>query len=523
MSLNGTYQQLLDVNSFIRKWADSFYYHCTTRTVQESKLYPINPYIELSYLNAFYRYPALFRRLVQVASPEELGDRARLVSSKANIITTHLAPMFYLSGRQMLIEMGIIKPTDAVDDVMEMIDFSERLLQAFNRNHAHVAPSDANFRAQLLPERQVQVFTADALGCTPGDRLHAAVRGFLAQASQYSFLSHCESRLGLNNSGPYRVGQDKEMLVRDFVDMGEGDFPWLDGIAHRVSHNHLTMTVLMKDTHINMIDDWGSFEATPGYDHDKMVAVGLYTSDYLSDGYIPVAMDDADTLAEFLENETETLRTATAELWKVMAEWTRDQMLDAGLLVYYSVPKDLFHIGAIYDQDDWFLVDERVHAFKPLMNDEYAGSLLGEMLGFVSLPSQQGPEHVMAKHNDSRSHIFSSIPYSLLSGAPFTSHVTETVQATTSLSPKQSGWSTTRGVLELDEANKLAASFSPAEHDVRFRYLDDGWLKYHSATPEAEELYRLTQRNSRLLEGKGAGLLMPDINELRKTSGQPVL
>ena len=35
--------------------ADSFYFQCTTRTVQESKLFPVNPYIALSYYNAWYR------------------------------------------------------------------------------------------------------------------------------------------------------------------------------------------------------------------------------------------------------------------------------------------------------------------------------------------------------------------------------------------------------------------------------------------------------------------------------------
>ena len=29
--------------------SDSFYFQCTTRTVQESKLFPVNPYIALSY------------------------------------------------------------------------------------------------------------------------------------------------------------------------------------------------------------------------------------------------------------------------------------------------------------------------------------------------------------------------------------------------------------------------------------------------------------------------------------------
>ena len=72
--------------------------------------------------------------------------------------------------------------------------------------------------------------------------------------------------------------------MRDFVDLAEGDYPWLDGIASGVTHNNLTIPVILKDTHFNIVDDWGSFEAEPSYDHENVVAVGLYTSDFLSDG-----------------------------------------------------------------------------------------------------------------------------------------------------------------------------------------------------------------------------------------------
>ena len=45
MPIERSYKDLLDVNGYIQKLADSFYFMCTTRTVQESKLFPVNPYI----------------------------------------------------------------------------------------------------------------------------------------------------------------------------------------------------------------------------------------------------------------------------------------------------------------------------------------------------------------------------------------------------------------------------------------------------------------------------------------------
>jgi hypothetical protein len=34
---------LLDANAYLRKASESFFWQCTTRTVQESKLFPVNP------------------------------------------------------------------------------------------------------------------------------------------------------------------------------------------------------------------------------------------------------------------------------------------------------------------------------------------------------------------------------------------------------------------------------------------------------------------------------------------------
>jgi hypothetical protein len=414
MPTTHTYQELLELNSWIRKNSDTWYLHCTTRTVQESKLFPTPAYMSLSYLQAFYRYPTLLRKLADAISPEELGDRLREVNTKATVINLSCIPEFYLAGRQFLIDMGMLKPTDALDDLCFVEDFAKRLNLSYHRNHAHVLPYDAGLRAQVMPERRAQVFEADAIGCKPDDRLHHSLQKFLATANQYSFLAHCECRLGIHNHGPYKCGPNHEMLVRGFVDLAEGDLPWLDGVAAEVTHNNLTIPVILKDTHFHIVDDWASFEATPSYDHDNVVAVGLYTSDFLSDGEIPVAMDNAATLADFLDNEEQILHRATRALWKEVAEWSRDQMLDAGASVYFSVAKDLFHVAGIYEQDDWFMIDERADRVRPLLNDEYARDFLGELLGYLSLPSQQGSPYTMSKHADSPGNMWWTVPYSVL-------------------------------------------------------------------------------------------------------------
>ena len=77
-------------------------------------------------------------------------------------------------------------------------------------------PSDAGQQGpdpHRAPDRRC--FEADAIGVTPGDKLHTAFGQFMATASAYGFLSHCECRLSFNNHGPYKTSGGNEMLVRD--------------------------------------------------------------------------------------------------------------------------------------------------------------------------------------------------------------------------------------------------------------------------------------------------------------------
>src|SRR5690606_23789181 len=109
----------------------------------------------------------------------------------------------------------------------------------------------------------------DMFACENGDRLHKAAQAFLATISQYGFLVSCESRISLNNSGPYNLGNNREMIIRDFSDLAQGDLPWLDGIADDIPYNNLTVTMEATDCHFYLMDDWGSFESRPEFTAEK--------------------------------------------------------------------------------------------------------------------------------------------------------------------------------------------------------------------------------------------------------------
>ncbi|MEX2480486.1 MAG: hypothetical protein WD928_06445 [Gammaproteobacteria bacterium] len=507
-----TYAQLLETNNLIQQNADETYWLCAMRTVQESKIFPVSAYILFSYLNCFYRYPSLLRKIEASMSAEEIGDRARHSGIK---IVAWTIPCFYLLGREMLINWGVIKPTDAVLDVAYVLDFWKRFQLSWHRNDGNITNRQADHRGQIFPEQKLQVFHADAFECREGDPLHTAAQAFMATIAQYGFLVSCESRLTIHNHGPYKIGDRREMLVRDFRELAEYDYPWLDGVGRDIPYNNLTVAMILEDCHVTLLDDWGSFDSEPEMRAEHMVAVGLYSADNLSEGHMPVGMSSKEELTRTFEELTVLIKDATGKLWEEMAGWTRDQQLDAGALVYFGVGKEFAHIAGVYDQDDWLTIDERAERFRPLLNDEYGNLFLGELVGYISCPSQRMDEYTMMMHTGLPRRALSYFPYSMLNDGDYTAAVDGMRPGVTNLPAKNDRYRTSQGVLIEAEYNRRSREFVPKACQEPYRFLCRDWIKYHYDSPQADELYGFEQANSRLLQGKGAGLTRADIEALR--------
>ncbi len=511
------YAQLLETNNLIQQNSDETYWLCLTRTVQESKLFPVSPYMLLSYFMSFYRYPALLRKIETHMKAEEIGNRVRGRGIKCqNPAMGWGLPNFYLLGREYLISMGLIRPQDAVEDIMYVLDFWKRFQLAWHRNDAHLTNREFGHRGQFLPERRLQIFHADLYDCVEGDPLHTAAQAFMAATSQYGFLVSCESRIALHNQGPYKLDDEREMIVRDFMDLAEGDYPWLDGVAAEIPYNNLTVPMAVKGCHFNIVDDWGSFESQPEFKSHHVVGVGLYTSDCLTEGYMPVGMGSREELTKTFADLTEKAKEATTRLWKRIAGWTRDQMIDAGAITYFAICKDIAHVAGCYDADDWIKIDERAERFRPLLNDEYANMSLWEILGPLSHPCQRTHDYQLAQHANIPANTYSLIPYSILDDGDFTRGCGEMRPGITYLPPKVDRYRTSQGVLSLADYNSRVKAFTPKLNGEKFKHKCESWLKYHYDSAEADEMYRIEQETSRNLHCKGAALRRADIDKLAK-------
>jgi hypothetical protein len=527
-------EQLHAANVLIQRSDDVLVHNCVTRTAQESKLFPVLPYLDMTMIEAYWRWPDLIRKAMTRVSPEDVGHRVRNATTTISRLTAWASLNYYLNGRSLLIRLGLIGPSDNLEDLCLILDWYRRLSHSFHRNDGHIYSLDAWDIAHDHDERTLQVFEADAY--ETDEALRHAVGKFLATATQYNFLVHCESRSGLGASGPYQLGDRLLMHTRDFVNMGECGLPWLDGVADSVSHSSLTLVVITDGVVID-ITDWGTAYTTPEDYQDHIIGVGLYTSDFLTDRYVPVGMDSRRDLTATLSDIADELHGATRKLYSRFAEMSFDQMTEAGIATYFRAPVDAVMMAGEYSQREWDYIDDRTRRLWEIFNEEYsldayvdnfAGLIgkLGSCNEYYVHPVSYGswrraggsgplpgpgrgahliPGHVLADHDYPR-----RVNPNGLSDST----------GSWSLPAKTGRYSTTVGRLSEDELNARAREFTSPLIDGAWRNFDAYTIKYHWQDPEVDVMYRYTQETSRLLRDAGSGIVRADIDARRSEAGE---
>ncbi len=375
----------------------------------------------------------------------------------------------------------------------------------------------------------LQVFEADAFEAD--ETLREAAARFLAVGTQYSFLANCESRMGLQSVGPYRLGGRRLMHTRDFLNLSECDYSWLDEIGAEIPFNNLTAVVITDGVAIE-INDFATAYTTPEHYQDRIIGVGLYTSDFLCDRYVPVGMDSRRDLVDMLENMTEAMKRATAKLYRRFSTMSFDQMVEAGVHAYFQAAADPVHMAGLYAQQEWELIDDRTRRLWEIYTEEY--SLDSYMSNMTALDGHQGAENEYYlspvpyrlwrssdAHDELPQHgrVRAFVPAYVLNDHDYPRRVNPNgdrdVKGSTSLPPKRGRYTFASGRLTEDEMNRAAREFSSPLLEPPWRNIDDPTVKYHWRQPEVEALYRYTQERSRLLRDRGASLVRADLDRIR--------
>lgn len=527
-------RQLLELNTVLQRADDVLVHNCVTRTAQGSKLFPVLPYLDLVMIDAYYRYPELLRAAAARITPEQIGHRAREVSTTLNRLTTWATLTYYLNGRSLLIRNGLLRPEDNLEDLWFVVDFQQRLVRAYQRSGANQWSLDAWDLSQSHEERTLQCFEADAFELD--SRLGPALAKFLATATQYNFLIHCESRSGLAAAGPYRLGDGLLLHTRDFLNMTECGLAWMDGIGTDLPYANLTLAIVTDGVRIDLTD-WATAYTVPENYQDGILGVGLYTSDALCDRYLPVGMASATELAATLEDLTAACATATRELYSRFAAMSFDQMVEAGMSTYLRAPVDATVMAGTYSQSEWDKVDDRTRRLWPLYNEEYA--LDGYVDNFAALVGQRSAHsdyylhpvsYAAWRRGDGREPLpgpgrnAQLVPGHVLADHDYPRRVNPGGAGDSvgswSLPAKTGAYAFACGRLDEGEISARARGFESPLFEAPWSQADEQTVKWRWQEPEVEALYRYSQESSRLLGGRGSSLRREGLEAIRREAGE---
>ena len=313
------------------------------RTSLESKLIPVSAYIVTACVESFLRYPEMMRAIDAAMPAQEIGRRARRPGCRVNTVYTWSIANFFLIGRKVWETFDPARAHD-VDATYTVMDFWERAGRGLRGDDGtHLAADDGT--AVLYAPAVIEELMA---GVTPviGDGDRRRIRLFNATLVAYLFLLYFDTRVGHGDTGPYELPDGRVLLVRDFYDMAQSDFPWSD-VASGVPYRNLTAAMVLDGVTVNRVTDFGTSYTTPEDFLEGLVGFGLFTTDGMAPGELrQVPLDE-------LEDVVTAVRTAQRAHYRNIARMSRDAKIRCGAYVYFSFLRQFALEAGVAEQLDW--------------------------------------------------------------------------------------------------------------------------------------------------------------------------
>ena len=314
-----------DVNEAISYHAKISHTLTSQRTALESALIPVTAYICVACVEAYRRYPAMMDEIAAVTPPEELGRRGHELATQIDNVHLWGVSNFPLVGRKVLGGVGMLDPADDVERMAKIFDFWRRAAGAYRFDDGTLQAWDAYGVA--TPYR---AFTDEiAAACRPlaGDDERARISRLNAFLTSYLFLLWFDTRSGYQDTGPYRLPDGRQLLLRAFNRLARSHFAWSETIADVMPVSD-ALAAFVLPAHVELhVTDFGTSVTRP---EDYLPHVEAFALFDVSAGTL-VPMDNAaiDALAA-------AAKTAQRALYRMIAGMERREKINAGAYVYFS-------------------------------------------------------------------------------------------------------------------------------------------------------------------------------------------
>ena len=339
------------------------------RTGYSSQLIPVTPYVMVSCVEAFLRYPDAVAIITAAMEPEEIGVAARRPGCQANSVFLWGVANFFLIGRNVLraVDPSVDDAPNALDRAHTVLDFWARTSRAY-RGGDHLHAAEVGDRLDVFDEDTVSALVAEATTVDDGRR--DRIRRANATIINHLFLLYFDTRVGHGDTGPYRLDDGRTVIIRDYFRLAESDLAW-SSVAAAVPHGSLT-AVLVLDPGVEVrITDFGTTVSTPEDYLDHLSGFALFTSDGVEPGQplVPVSDDEMDTVAS-------AARAAQRRHYRDIVAMDRNQRIACGAYVYLTFLRPFAELAGVADEIDWACPRDTPADLYPLVTADVEASQL---------------------------------------------------------------------------------------------------------------------------------------------------
>jgi hypothetical protein len=320
------------------------------RGLLESKLFPVNEYISVSF---YQTYEKLYHVMTQVwdrITPEELAKKSKTLLSEIQALSITYLWLYYGLAR-----MGIIfnkLESDASKESKErqkqwkwMLEQWYRLAtNYFNTGRPTVASSGG---VNLALEDESINWLKDHLELVTENQVRK-IRRQIGSVDLYAFMDECEARAKITDHGPYPVNDNEIMMISEYTHLHDGKedlwLPWSDTESKLPTASlGIAMTLRNCKTFFN---DIGTVTVEPG-DYSRLVTSACAYTKHGSK-IVPLGLDELSAYAEAAD-------TAQTELYMKFAEWDKKTLMIAGAEAYWRCYARYTNQVGITDKIDWKL------------------------------------------------------------------------------------------------------------------------------------------------------------------------
>lgn len=313
------------------------------RVAIESALIPVTPYIMLSGVECYRRHPEMVPAITAAMSPADIGRAGRVPGTQVNPVNLWSIVNVFNVGRQVLVGMGRIPSDHEPARTAVMLDFWKGVAATYWDGSA-LSAHESNFAVRPYASDVMGELFAELFDLHhAGDEATGQFRRLNAALVSYLFLLYFDTRAGIADSGPYELGDERVILLRECSKTGVSDFPWSAQVGSHVPYPNITLALVLEGVDVK-VNDWGTSITDPEQYLDHLIAFGVFTA---RDGRF-----EAIDLAE-MPALTTAVQDATANQYRHIAAMTPLERIHAGAYVYFGFLRPFADVAGVAADLDW--------------------------------------------------------------------------------------------------------------------------------------------------------------------------